>query len=567
VKAKKLLLKLMSFTSHDLATTTFDPRPAIIVEESGSSHGFFSLFLDEGIDKCNKDMIVIKWHSPSYKIPALAEVFSSESKHQVTKVCLRDSLIEEAWEKSALLLNKESVKGEYVNIDDLSRLKYQGIDLGPSIISEVCRFYPNSFIAEKCSLTTLQNIIFARIYARMVLDELLTHFNVKGLFLTEWTYRIQDLVQYSVSKDICVPQYLEGIPFCHLQESKINGGLYSPKSGYGYAIARRASLSNKRWDAQDDLIIRKTMAERVKSATHIHRTTNKVLDKSRRFIKSEFDNYVLISSGTTSIIANNKNNVILYLHAVTDGLFNYGYDGYASPYHYFRDVACSIAAKFRENCNIIVKPHPNLFHKDDSAYPSARELSSQEGSVTQVLLLRMLKELERYNCGIYLLDPNISVDQWTREVGRHAVHVTQFGKVTLETLWLGQRTIYSEMAPYAGIGMGGWTWQWLQGSPDRLCNIFCEHHDISPSVISQYLLTNEQEHDIHIPKRKWIAIISEKLGVPIESLSYLLSNSQEKEKLREAARKTSEFDFVMKRYVHPVLAALSKGVQVTYPLV
>ena len=515
---------------------------AVIIEDSDSAKGFFSLYMEQYADQAHAEGArIIYWKNPCYQVPA--------SLWQLGDGCFAkpgmpniDVVAEQRLKENTSLIVQEICEA---GMPRLLEYKYLGSHIGLAIASEICRCSPDIFAANILpSPQWLYTIVYCIINSISMLSELMKTFDIRQIFATEHTYRIGPLLEFAAKSGIQVPFCLENIPFC-LKDQLNSNNIYEPRVGYGLAVEGYLSKLNNATRTYLEKRGREIIVDRVRS-TYSLGLSNANLQEVRTIVESIADKVGDCEYIDSLTLANSSGYCpVVYTHAIADGLYNSGFDGFRDPYDYFISVLESTSLENAEY--IIIRPHPELSRY---AYISGSRMAMFKCDVEYLYrFIRMLRS--RTDSKILLSCPSISLNALFKQ--DKLVHITQFGTVAIEALACARLVIYSEMAPYAGLGIGGH--KYCYSERNKRIGI----RDIRSVLVNArnaylYMGAIKVDTDFHIPNRAWLKNWQERYGFSDENAIH--SATCINQELRTMLKKTEEYELVYRKYIQPYLSYL-----------
>lgn len=458
------------------------------------------------------DVKTIYWKSPCFGNPGEMDKWLSESPQYIidgvqtasadfilpivnTLRIQHISILQDAVSNTSNLLdNVRSLKPR-----NIARLRFNSVHIGIHAISAIARFYPQSLLQQEISAEHAEWAIRQQLLALSVFNLLLELYSPLALFLSETTYLAGGLSEYAAYKGCNAFQFAKEGFVNNREALRVYGELYNPKSAMGYSYMRR-------YNAYASLILpdeiksmaKDLMLERISDVTKIYNTSSRAAEMAKDFcisISVQFDPPIRVIEQTFGDSINSQNLkpikiVIFYLHCILDGLYSFGYDLYSTPYDYFIDVA-KFLAQISSDCVLIFKPHPNMCGGIDSDSQNSQNMAAHELHTSKNLLIQLIEKCRELGFSdVRLCDPLLGLGKLANL--SDCLHVTQFGTCAIELLYKNANTLYSNMAPNAGLTVvGGYVWQEvLHYDAVKISKLFDKIISNNEEVLLPYIVAN-----------------------------------------------------------------------------
>ena len=281
--------------------------------------------------------------------------------------------------------------------------------------------------------------------ALSIVDVLKAHYDIAGVLLSEHSYLTIALSAYIHQSRIPMPMI----------SNEFLGSIYAYKENslpfrpYGFDNIAQQDIYNKTFCSSKDINLIKRvkdyMSRAVDESGLLANTSEESKEASERFLKS------IIEDTKSDIVTNysGDNNlkskkIVLFLHAISDGLFSSGFDGYITSFDYFEDIINSFSTESDET-SLLIKVHPNMYSHLKGVTLSAQELSKMETNISSFFLKKLVdKALNLGYKDIRIIGYTTSIEMLSKL--DRALYFTHFGSVALELAYLGCKPIYSEIA-------------------------------------------------------------------------------------------------------------------------
>ena len=342
--------------------------------------------------------------------------------------------------------------------DKCISLTWRGIYIGVHCMSAISRWQPKCLITKKIDVQNTLCIQLANIISScLCLDLIAKHATIDALFLSEHTYIAGAISSYASQKLIPLPLIQYNFLACGTHLSRLYGTPLKTRSIDGMALDFLYSKEPMPLATNTTYLaclanLKKSMlvsGSSTYTSSEAISAVNTFCDELFEAISSKFTKSIL-----TDISSIKGKSLVLYLHAICDGLYIIGYDGYMTSFEYFTDIL-SCLGDHSEIDNLIIRPHPNMFGPIGSSLDSSQDIVRLERQLSLTKTSEMLNESCQFK-NIFIAPPSISLKKLA--LLSDSVHITHFGTVSLELLYMGVIPIFGQISTYSDILTEGLVW-------------------------------------------------------------------------------------------------------------
>ena len=435
----------------------------LVIEDTESMNTAPSPVIDLLLNELSTECEPVFWKSPCYEWPGdILRVLSPSRQYKPsppllksqprTFAHLRSALstvsFQEVSERASSYVEQYRVCGSYVYVPSLHELFYREIPIGVSTVSALQRFYPECVSSQRVTLSQAYWAIISQLKALHLLDVIQASFSIDGIILSELTYLSGCIGEYCAFHGIPMFQFCElgAIPVSSLKKAATGSHCSALSLAYTARSQSQTSLS----EGGSCLNSRQAKSGSMLNINESNRSlTNELALKIAQDTEAAYLDVGKLPSSKT---------IILYLHAVSDGAYAFGYDGFYTPYDFFEAV-CECIASLETCINVVIKMHPNSFGLSDHFLATTRKMAVDEYHNTSRLATRLVHKIRSLGMVPIFTNPNASAIEICKR-NSNTVHVTQFGSIALELLGDAESVVlFSSIAPYARNPIGGIIWQ------------------------------------------------------------------------------------------------------------
>ena len=426
----------------------------LLIEDTEVSGSIYSIILERIIAERFPMHTILFWRSPGHEwmpgnycpVLSLSPQYLPGVDRSITSITpdwLLKTIDQETKDWPSLEKLKCNADGD-LDIHDLCSVTYKMTNAGQAAASYIIRTDPRAIT----SRTTKPSNAYAHLRnvcrSVDVIDCLTQRLDIEYIFLSESVYYSQAIIEAAIARGVRVPFILnrEGPIIISKDHKRPPGHIgTSPRQ-----LATREISMHHSTPSVD--ILQKDLNRRVYGLSTQNTATSseiRAVDTLCRNLGRNFGFQYAQNAAELNSCLVHRRTIVLYLHANTDGMYHYGFSGYATPFDYFKDT-CRKAISNPECCiNVIVRPHPNLFWGSQSPYQSHRSMIEAESISLKANLGELASIMCNSGSNLVLSSSEIKLSDLFSIEG--ALHCSHHGTVLNDVYSYGLKTIASYVSP------------------------------------------------------------------------------------------------------------------------
>lgn len=435
----------------------------LLLENSHPLHGLQSLYIKKFIEQRIKSpFYLLLWNKPGWQSSTDCDTFKDYSNNfdSATPFNVQHiyDIYHQAQNTNAHLDFALNFFTKFTSPNDFLGLTYKGTRVGLGALSTLLRHYSECYSGEYIDMKLYSAYLNPILESVDFITNLACKYDIIYAFFSETVYQTLPLIDAVCLVGGSVPLLLDPGAPCIITKEDFTESIktgYSPRMLAAWKARRKIlELSNKEVYKYREVFKtydrNKSVNDELVSTQYFYSHISSKHGKKLLSLSSTRENLELLAATKPNII-----NVVLHLHAITDGPFFVGDSGFLSPHHFFLAVldhfiklTLNRKSSNSHTYKLFIKPHPNILVGLNSAYSSHKSKALFELRVSRLTFNQLAHLLNSYSIMEWeVLDPLSSAIEVIDLFPSSTIHVTHHGTCSLEAFYLGAKLICSKIAP------------------------------------------------------------------------------------------------------------------------
>lgn len=419
----------------------------ILVEDTQTLNGGYSILLKSILSRHRhmQHSRCIFWRSPCHEWTNQGYPILTDTPTYLNKARDHSNRVIKAFDDRELRKSSDIahslVDSSPKSLEQVLSLSYDGIAVGQSIVSYLIRCTHNALTQDYFSADLIRSMLVSLLRGIYTIYGIAAQYSLSHVFFSESTYFSSSLIAAAISRDAVAP-------FFYSLDSPIvisSKHRYSHNGEYGVGPSSRSLAFEEQALGKPtihDLLLRLRRSNTINTddplaVGRLNNFYNRTMPNGAIPLRVLDDFVPLLNSGLITII--------IYLHALTDGAFEKGHSGFVSPAEFYISLL-NVVLRVLPGANLVIRPHPNLFHMISSPFESQTSRMQQESLLYEDFISRASFIANKTPAAqLYLALPSLPA-RYLYLLGS-AFHVSHHGTVVREASSLGYPCITSIVAP------------------------------------------------------------------------------------------------------------------------